>query len=179
MLDSAHGVELRRMGTSTGDHGVYNLYSRVCHRLSCHTIRSAKGRYYATVASWEEAIELGLKPCENCRPFFLPTGQPLRTCRVFFTDTEGVTHSVRVDAVSSLFEAAALGLTEFRRCAMMDATPDPDPATRLTVIVESPGTAHEIPMQKLSAWLESGGRNPAEQATKVRLRVLLGHQDPA
>jgi hypothetical protein len=65
-------------------------------------------------------------------------------CRVSFTDTEGMMHSVKLTA-GSLFEAAALGVAEFRRCAMMDAAPGP--ATRLTVIVETPGSAHEIPMQ--------------------------------
>ena len=39
---------------------------------------------------------------------------------------------------------------------MMDAAPGP--ATRLTVIVESARTAHEIPMRKLTAWLEGGAR---------------------
>jgi hypothetical protein len=87
-----------------------------------------------------------------------------------------MTHSVRVSA-GSLFEAAALGLAEFKRCAMMDAAPGP--ATRLNVIVEAPGTAHEIPMQKLTAWLEGGGKSPAEQATKVRLREMLRHQGGA
>jgi len=50
-------------------------------------------------------------------------------CRASFTDTEGITHSVKVTA-GSLFEAAALGVAEFRRCAMMDAAPGLE--TRLT-----------------------------------------------
>ncbi len=95
----------------------------------------------------------------------------VRTCRVSFIDTQGMTHSVRVSA-TSLFEAAALGLAEFRKCAMMDAAPGP--ASRVTVVVESPGTAHEIPMQRLTAWLDTNGRSPAEQAVKVRLRELMG-----
>jgi hypothetical protein len=64
------------MGGSNDQDGVYNVYSRVCHRLSCHTIRGANGRYYAPVVSWKNAIELGLKPCVNCRPFFLPMARP-------------------------------------------------------------------------------------------------------
>jgi len=91
-------------------------------------------------------------------------------CRVQFTDTEGMSHSVKVTA-GSVLEAAALGLTEFRKCAMMDAAPGP--ATRLTVVVEVPGTAHEVPMPKLKAWLEGNGKSPAEQAVKTRLRELL------
>ena len=65
------------MGASENKEGVYNIHSRVCHRLSCHTIRGANGRYYARVQSWADAIKLGLRPCVNCRPFFLPTGSPL------------------------------------------------------------------------------------------------------
>ena len=91
-------------------------------------------------------------------------------CRVSFVDSDGMTHSVKVLA-GTLFEAAALGLAEFRKCALMDAAPGP--ATRFTVAVESPSTVHEVPMQKLSAWLEGSGRSPAEQAIKVRLREIL------
>jgi hypothetical protein len=92
-------------------------------------------------------------------------------CRIAFTDSEGMTHSTKVTA-GSVLEAAALGLAEFRKCAMMDAAPGP--ATKITVIVETPGTAHEVPMPKLKAWLEGNGKSPAEQAVKVRLREFLG-----
>ena len=95
----------------------------------------------------------------------------VRMCRVAFTDPEGMTHSVRVTA-ASLLEAAALGLAELRKCAMMDAAPGP--AARFTVAIESPATVHEVPMRRLTAWLQSGGKSPSEQATKARLRELLG-----
>ena len=81
-----------------------------------------------------------------------------------------MTHSVRV-AAGSLFEAVALGLVEFRRCALMVAAPGP--ATRFTVAVESPSTMHEVPMQKLTAWLEGDGKSPSEQSLKVQIRELL------
>lgn len=95
----------------------------------------------------------------------------VRKCRVSFTDTEGVTHIVEV-AASSLYEAAALALAEFRRCGFADA--EAGPATRLTVAVEAPSTTHELTVRKLSAWLDGGGKSPSEQAVKVRLRELLG-----
>lgn len=94
----------------------------------------------------------------------------VRPCRVSFTDTDGLTHSARVTA-ASLYEAAALGVSEFWRCGLMDT--EPGPATRLTVFVDGPATAHELPMRKLMAWLEGGGKSPAEQAVKVRPRELL------
>jgi hypothetical protein len=52
----------------------------------------------------------------------------VRPCRVSFTDTEGITHTAEVSA-ASLFEAAALGVAEFRRCGMMDV--EPGPATHI------------------------------------------------
>ena len=101
----------------------------------------------------------------------------VRACRVSFTDPEGITHTASVTA-ASLYEAAALGVGEFRRCLLMDVTPGQ--TTRLTVAIDSPATAHEIPMRKLTAWLETGGKNPNEQAVKGRLREMLGqakHRD--
>ncbi len=98
----------------------------------------------------------------------------VRMCLVSFTDTEGMTHSVRVTA-ASLVEAAALGLAELRKCTLIDAAPGP--ASRFTIAVESPATVHEVPMRKLTTWLELNGKSPAEQALKVRLRELLGRAE--
>jgi hypothetical protein len=53
----------------------------------------------------------------------------------------------------------------------MDATPGP--ATLLTVAVDAPSTLHDLPMRKLTSWLQTGGKSPNEQAAKVRLRDLL------
>jgi hypothetical protein len=89
---------------------------------------------------------------------------------VAFTDSEGITHSVQV-AASSLFEAAALGIAQFRQCRFAEALIGP--GTRLTISVETPATAHQLTFAKLSAWLDGGGRSPAEQATKIRLKQLL------
>jgi hypothetical protein len=81
-----------------------------------------------------------------------------------------VTHTVSV-AASSLYEAAALGIAEFRRCGFADTMVGP--ATRLKVAVETPATMHELTVSKLQSWLESGGKTPREQATKVNLRQVL------
>ena len=91
-----------------------------------------------------------------------------RTCLVSFTDSEGIRHAVEV-AASSLYEAAALAIAEFRRCGFTANAPGP--ATRLTVTVQAPATSHEVRLSKIEAWLESGGRSPNEQALKVRLGV--------
>jgi hypothetical protein len=70
-----------------------------------------------------------------------------------------------------LYEAAALGVAEFRRCCLIDALPGP--VTMLSVAVDSPSTRHEVPMRKLTAWLESSGRSPREQA--IRLHFESGY----
>jgi len=93
-----------------------------------------------------------------------------RSCRVSFTDPSGMRHSVKITA-GSLYEAVVLGLAEFRRCAMVDDAPGP--ATRFTITVESPSTVHEVPLQRVTAWLQGDGKSPAEQALKVRLREAL------
>jgi hypothetical protein len=94
-----------------------------------------------------------------------------RTCLVSFTDSEGVQHAVEVSA-STLYEAAALAIAEFRRCGF--TAHSPGPATRLTVTVKAPATSHEVRLSKIESWLQSGGRSPNERAMKVRLRELLG-----
>ena len=92
------------------------------------------------------------------------------TCRVSFEDGAGVTHTVSV-AASSLYEAAALAIAEFKRCGFAMATIGP--ATRLRVAVEVPATVHELNVSRFQAWLEAGAKTAREQAVKVRLRQLL------
>ena len=92
---------------------------------------------------------------------------PSRRCTVSFTDSNGITHIARVSA-ATLFEAAALGVAEFRRCGFADAAPGV--GTTLDVTVQSATTTHSLRLAKLEAWLNSSGRSPAEQALKVRLK---------
>lgn len=81
-----------------------------------------------------------------------------------------MTHTVSVSA-SSLHEAAALALAEFKKSGF--AFTAVGPATRLKVAVEAPTTTHELSVGKLQAWLDSSGKTPSEQAKKVTLRQLL------
>lgn len=94
----------------------------------------------------------------------------LRTCTVSFTDTAGIRHTVDVMA-ATLYEAAALGLAELRRCSFADASPGR--VTRLTVTVKSPGTTHELTVGKLEDWLMGGAVSPNEAALKNKLREVL------
>jgi hypothetical protein len=95
----------------------------------------------------------------------------LRTCRVSYQDVGGVVHSVEV-AAESLFEAAVLAMKAFRAAEWMES--GPGSATVLEVAVLQPVAKHRIPLGRVTAWLESNGRTPKEQANKRRLRELLG-----
>jgi hypothetical protein len=92
------------------------------------------------------------------------------SCKVSFTDGGGVTHTVSVSA-SSLFEAAARGIAEFKRTGFALAAVGP--ATRLVIAVEPPATTYELSVAKLQSWLDTNGRTPRDQAMKVTLRQLL------
>lgn len=92
------------------------------------------------------------------------------SCRVSFEDGAGVTHGVTV-AASSLYEAAVLGIAEFRRCGF--AVAQVGPGTRLKVAVEVPATVHEVSVSRVQTWLDSSAKSPRERAVKVRLRQIL------
>lgn len=81
-----------------------------------------------------------------------------------------MTHTVTVSA-SSLYEAAALGVAEFKRSGFAFASIGG--ATRLTISIVPPAATHELTVAKLQAWLDTNGRTPREQAQKVTLRRLL------
>jgi hypothetical protein len=89
---------------------------------------------------------------------------------VSFIDSEGVEHAVQV-AGASLYEAAAMGLAEFRRCGFAETSFGP--ATRLKVRVQSPEAEHTVSVGKMTRWLEGGARSPSERIEKNRLKQLL------
>jgi hypothetical protein len=93
------------------------------------------------------------------------------TCQVSFTDGADVRHTVTVSA-SSLYEAAALGIAEFKKNGF--AFTSIGPATRLKISVEPPATTHELSVGKLQAWLDTNGKTSREQATKITLRRSSG-----
>ena len=82
-----------------------------------------------------------------------------------------MTHTVSVSA-SSMYEAAALGLAEFKKSGF--ALVEVGAATRLRITVEAPTTTHELSVRKLQTWLDSSGKTPREQAVKVTVRQILG-----
>lgn len=82
-----------------------------------------------------------------------------------------MTHTVSVCA-SSLYEAAALALAEFKKSGF--ALAQVGSGTKLKVVVEAPSTVHELSVGRLQTWLESSAKTPREQAQKVTLRQILG-----
>jgi hypothetical protein len=111
--------------------------------------------------------------------FFAYTGlvPTVRTCVVSFTDSEGIRHAVEV-AATSLYEAAALAINEFRRCGFTANAPGP--ATRLTVTVKTPATSHEVRLSKNRGVAperraepeRTGNEGEAEGATRFGVSAL-------
>jgi hypothetical protein len=92
---------------------------------------------------------------------------PIRTCTASFVDTDGLRHSVDVQA-ETLYEAAALAIRTFREhdCA-------PGLASQLEVEARSPGVTHKVSMMKIENWLQSSAKSPSDRLLKERLKDLL------
>ena len=90
----------------------------------------------------------------------------MKSCVVSFVDSEGVRHSVELQA-ESLYEAAVLGVKLFRqhKCP-------PAPLHELQVDVTT-AVRHTLTIRKLEAWLGSNCRSPKERDMKARLKALL------
>ncbi len=94
-----------------------------------------------------------------------------RVCIVSFKDWSGMEHAVEVSA-ETLYEAAALGLKEFRASEFAEETA-PGVATRVTVTVKQEEARHEVGVRQLEEWIAGAGKSPREQALKRRLREAL------
>ena len=95
---------------------------------------------------------------------------PPKSCRVSFTDDNGVEHGVEVMA-ESLFEAAALGLALLKKSGWVSK--EPGPLTRLRVEVREPAVEHSLTVQQLKRWADRAAVSPAERIRKDRLKALL------
>ena len=87
-------------------------------------------------------------------------------CVVSYLDSDGLRHSVEVEA-ESLYEAAVLALRTFKEhdCA-------PAEMTKLEVEIRS-SVVHETTVRRVREWLNGGARSPKEAVTKERLRAML------
>jgi len=87
-------------------------------------------------------------------------------CIVSYVDTEGLRHTVEVEA-ESLYEAAVLALKLFK-------LHDCEPGALSTLEVEiQTSIKHTVTPKKIHSWLNGGARTPKEAANKERLRALL------
>ncbi len=98
-----------------------------------------------------------------------------KTCRVSFTDRQGLTHSVTVSA-GSRNEAGIRALAQFRKLLMPAEGiewPQRDTKFTVTVTVEE---SHELVVADALEWLERHGRKPREVSLKAKLKELLEEQ---
>jgi hypothetical protein len=89
-------------------------------------------------------------------------------CRVSFTDSEGISHSVEVQA-ESLYEAVALAVSEFRNDSV---TAMPGPMTEFTVSIQRPATEHRIRLGQVSRWAGQGDTKEGPAGIIRRQKVL-------
>jgi len=90
----------------------------------------------------------------------------MATCIVSYLDTEGLRHTVEVEA-GSLFEAAALAVRTFRQHDC-----EPGALSELEVEIRSSVT-HTVTLKKIHSWLTGGAKTPKDAVLKERLRELL------
>jgi hypothetical protein len=92
---------------------------------------------------------------------------------VTLTDTSGIDHSVEVSA-ESLYEAAALGIVEFRKSGL--AEPIIGPATELRVLsYPAPPRQYSLNVRSLENWARfSVCVGPRQKVHRDRIAELLG-----
>jgi hypothetical protein len=91
---------------------------------------------------------------------------PVASCVVSYLDTEGLRHTVEVEA-ESLYEAAVLAIRTFRQHDC-----EPGHVSTLEIEVRS-SVIHSITPKRISEWLNGGAKTPKEAVMKERLRSLL------
>ena len=90
---------------------------------------------------------------------------------VSFADVRGIRHSVDVEA-ESLYEAAILGVTRFRKDPWIERVGD---ATVIEVEVREPATKHALSLNQIERWLSGVTANPSEASKKAKLKMMLVH----
>jgi hypothetical protein len=89
----------------------------------------------------------------------------MASCIVSYLDTEGLRHTVEVDA-ESLYEAAVLAMRTFKHSC------EPGLISKLEVEIRS-SVVHTVTPKKVREWLNGGARSPRDAVLKERLRQLL------
>ena|ERR1700689_2212096 len=90
-------------------------------------------------------------------------------CRVSFTGSDGVAHTVAVDA-GSLYEAVALAVVEFRADSLSEI---PGAMTEFTISIARPCIEHRIRLGQVTKWAEGTRDGPAGVIKRQRVKQLL------
>lgn len=90
----------------------------------------------------------------------------MASCVVSYLDTEGLRHTVEVQA-QSLYEAAVLAIRTFR-----DHDCEPGPASELEVEIRT-SVVHTVTPRRVHEWLNGGAKTPKEAVIKEKLRRLI------
>ena len=90
-------------------------------------------------------------------------------CRVSFTGSDGVAHTIAVDA-ESLYEAVALAVAEFRLDSLSEI---PGTMTEFTISIARPCVEHKIRLGQVTKWAEGTRDGPAGVLKRQRVRQLL------
>ena len=90
----------------------------------------------------------------------------MAACIVSYLDTEGLRHTVELEA-DSLYEAAVLAVRTFRQHGC-----EPGQASKLEVEIRTSVT-HTITLKKIHDWVRGGAKTPKEAVMKEKLRELL------
>jgi hypothetical protein len=89
------------------------------------------------------------------------------TCVVSYLDTDGIRHTVEVQA-ESMYEAAVLAI-----CAFREHDCEPRGLGRLEIEVRRPVT-HSVTVKRVEDWLAGSPKSPKDAVLKYRLREMLG-----
>ena len=90
----------------------------------------------------------------------------MASCVISYLDTEGLRHTVEVQA-QSLYEAAVLAIRTFR-----DHDCEPGPASNLEVEIRT-SVVHSVTPRRVHEWLNGGAKTPKEAVIKEKLRRLI------
>lgn len=90
----------------------------------------------------------------------------MASCIVSYLDTEGLRHTVEVEA-ESLYEAAVLAMRTFKQHNC-----EPALLSKLEVEIRSSVT-HTVTPKRVREWLSGGAKTPKDAVIKERLRMLL------
>lgn len=97
---------------------------------------------------------------------FVLDSRAMGLCTVSYLDTEGIRHSVEVEA-DTLYEAAVLAVKTFKQHHC-----EPGDISKLEVEIRSSVT-HTVTLKKVRQWLSGGPKTPKEAVLKERLRAML------